>query len=1169
MKWKQIILLTLLMIMLVSTVSAQFFGIRNQPPGLVPSLYCKVSGCDFTGNINILGNILHNGTIENVTLSNVVLNNITINQALMVNSTDVTNPIWVETAGDEMTGTLNMLGNQIINVSNIIIIWDNNTQEIFSREGYPDTLNISSILPEANNTGNIGELDRRWNQGYFQKLNVSEIGGYSPIIVSADIISAGIINATFLAGDGSNITGIKFNGTTASFAGDVAINGSLSVAGPTILSNLSAQNITAIFFIGDGSQINGLGGDLSGVLGNAQINSMVITTYELNLSNITLASFTNDVGYVTVDTRWVINGPYLYNNSGNLDFNATLLAETILSTAQVFNESSYIDAVNTTQNIENLGFSQGNSSPWLTNGPNIIYSDSETKVGINTSNPLATLHVVGDANVTGNLSVGTGTLIITNQGIYFPDDTFQPTAAVPPVAAGWNGTNPVKTYLINDSAFVGVGTEFPIEKFHVIGNILANTFLSNDNNWSNISIFESQIIDLQHVNISGINQTLNDLNATILAVAQVYNDTLFIQAVNTTANIESLGFFTGEHTNLTFQDILNFGFVTGPINHTIDTRWVINGPYLYNNSGNLDLNESKLNATIDARQTGFDTNETVRFNNLVSFDCPGTYKVAGVLDNGTLLCAVDIDTDTRWSIIGPYLVNQSGNLVFNESKLNLTIGVLGVDYSWIVGNGILYNSTNGTKVGIGTATPNSILNVKGYQINVSRNQSNGPVAHYRFEDKIGYSVMDSTKYENTAQVKTQLFATSKGGNQTGSQSMRFNLDNFVHADSSNITSVLNNLTTTAWVYVSSSGNQFISSRLVNSTNGYGFFIDNSDRLGLSILRNGVYTRFRTSTNVPVGSWVFVAATYNAPSNITLYISGTQQPLTNTNINVLGGSRDFFIGSSPDLVYPFSGFIDEVTLWNRSLSLSELTSIRNSGVNLTVVNTPRLSMSPILVEGFSKPNQNAKMISSDEEGNLGIAIENPNFALHVGGLARFTRDAHFENDIAVDGTIFGGSPVKITGGAIISGGLQVPNGNLNVTDNLSVQSTLVAQEIVDLTPAYSRNETEALRELTEIKYYVDRDGTKVINHSTLPDFARVATERGEGRSLGAMISVLTESTKALKKENDDLRTQVKNMSETIKKLDYYQELLLDINSVVLVELCDRDPTYSWCVPVVGR
>lgn len=173
-------------------------------------------------------------------------------------------------------------------------------------------------------------------------------------------------------------------------------------------------------------------------------------------------------------------------------------------------------------------------------------------------------------------------------------------------------------------------------------------------------------------------------------------------------------------------------------------------PYLDVSTGNVTFNETKLNETIDARATGnislTDTNESVRFNNLVAVNCTGQV-VAGVYINGTPFCEADdtgggsydlnistqngvgvitdseifsvlgngsittfmsgnvltisgqdndTDTDTVWNINSSYLYNDSGSLSFNESRLNSTISALDTDTDtrWSLNTSVLRNESN-------------------------------------------------------------------------------------------------------------------------------------------------------------------------------------------------------------------------------------------------------------------------------------------------------------------------------------------------------------------------------------------------------------------------------------------------------------------------------------------
>jgi len=486
-------------------------------------------------------------------------------------------------------------------------------------------VNVSqSILPFANNTVNIGEVDNRFARIFTEKINTSELGGYSPILLTSDLIGVeGVtVSAAFLSGDGSNITGIQFNQSQG-----LSILPNVTVLGSMLIDN----NLT--------------------VLGNSSLTTPRVILVGSNDCIL----FTDGDGDIICNNQiaWSFNDSILFDNVSDL-----------LGLINAVNASvGLTDNFTVTQNL-----SVGDTTLFVDN--------SRQSVAINGTNPTSTLHVFGNANVTGNISVGTGTLILTKDGILFTDGTFQNTSAVPPVAAGWNGTLDSIVFLINSSALVGIGTVSPSQKVEVVGNVLANSFLARANDWSNVTILPEQVLGL---NLTEINLTVADFNQTILEVASVYNDTLLIQAVNTTENIEGLNFTTGPHT--------------------------------------------------------VDTNETSRFNNLISFDCPVGFFEIGVMENGTVTCRIHEE-----------------------------------DGDWISDGLTLYNDTPNVRVGIGKSNPATNLDV----VNTTRlswDENNRTFRHQSIHDLqgiVGFTTIVTispsvaTDLETAGFVHTKVYGDSSG-----------------------------------------------------------------------------------------------------------------------------------------------------------------------------------------------------------------------------------------------------------------------------------------------------------------------------------------------------------------------------------------------------------------------
>ena len=132
---------------------------------------------------------------------------------------------------------------------------------------------------------------------------------------------------------------------------------------------------------------------------------------------------------------------------------------------------------------------------------------------------------------------------------------------------------------------------------------------------------------------------------------------------------------------ITFLLILSSMFVSGfwfpesppPVVYSANsTRWAILGPYLYDNGGFLDFDESVLNATIDARfvSTDFfwDLDEKWIYNNSNTATFNETLLNATIDARQVML--------SRWTVVGPFLYNDTDSVYFNETLLTQTINSL-------------------------------------------------------------------------------------------------------------------------------------------------------------------------------------------------------------------------------------------------------------------------------------------------------------------------------------------------------------------------------------------------------------------------------------------------------------------------------------------------------------
>ncbi len=171
-----------------------------------------------------------------------------------------------------------------------------------------------------------------------------------------------------------------------------------------------------------------------------------------------------------------------------------------------------------------------------------------------------------------------------------------------------------------------------------------------------------------------------------------------------------------------------------------------------------------------------------------------------------------------------------------------------------------------------------------------------------------------------------------------------NIDDFVEAPAaSNLIANSSNISMSMWVYPA---NNFPA---YPDFDGFGGFRDDfsGDFYLLQLSATDVEARFRNSFGTPytmvytglqVNTWQHFVLTYDG-SNLVLYQNGVQVISSAANGNISSTVNPFFIGKAPFTNAPFfmNGKLDEISLWNKTLSQQEIDCIYTSGINPTSAN----------------------------------------------------------------------------------------------------------------------------------------------------------------------------------------------------------------------------------------
>jgi hypothetical protein len=122
--------------------------------------------------------------------------------------------------------------------------------------------------------------------------------------------------------------------------------------------------------------------------------------------------------------------------------------------------------------------------------------------------------------------------------------------------------------------------------------------------------------------------------------------------------------------------------------------------------------------------------------------------------------------------------------------------------------------------------------------------------------------------------------------------------------------------------------------LVKETTGslvYGLYANSSSSRPVGEVRTSTLRLAYGLTQIPLNSWTHLAATYDG-ANLRFYVNGTLVRTTSASGNITVSGSPLRIGATTVWGEHFRGLIDEVRIYNRALSLSEIQTDMNTSVD---------------------------------------------------------------------------------------------------------------------------------------------------------------------------------------------------------------------------------------------
>jgi len=269
-------------------------------------------------------------------------------------------------------------------------------------------------------------------------------------------------------------------------------------------------------------------------------------------------------------------------------------------------------------------------------------------------------------------------------------------------------------------------------------------------------------------------------------------------------------------------------------------------------------------------------------------------------------------------------------------------------------------------VNISIAEPN--LNNVSYNFN-NTNYSiydSSLVLMYNFENlsSLGENdtlVADLSKYGNNG---TNYGATYTSSGKLGGAYTFDGASSYINT-TANVSAVF---TYSAWI--NSSGSTYRTIIGVSSLNWDPlFYVKDDNRIGLS--KQNINTLGTSSGTVTNGVWNYVAVTYNSSGDYAFYINGALSG-SGTNLVTFTLLNHVVVGFTNDggAMY-FNGSIDEVRIWNRSLSASEIQQLYMS--NLQKFNSTQwylyVNQSKNSTNGLDNGAYTYQAFAQDSAGNM--------------------------------------------------------------------------------------------------------------------------------------------------------------------------------------------------------
>ena len=203
----------------------------------------------------------------------------------------------------------------------------------------------------------------------------------------------------------------------------------------------------------------------------------------------------------------------------------------------------------------------------------------------------------------------------------------------------------------------------------------------------------------------------------------------------------------------------------------------------------------------------------------------------------------------------------------------------------------------------------------------------GLVGHWKFDENAGTTAADSSGSGNTG---TLTSGAGWGAGQNSAAVSFDGVDDYVQVGSQSSLVMTNTASFTAWIHPAA---PFTSGGIIINKEGeyeIARFSDGTIQCAFANTNPG-WNWINTGAVAPLNQWTHVAVVYES-GIVKTYINGVLTHTYNGSGavgDVDNTQNDFRIGGRQAVPHPFQGRIDEVRIYNRAISATEITQLMNN------------------------------------------------------------------------------------------------------------------------------------------------------------------------------------------------------------------------------------------------